>query len=107
MSLYNATDPEYNMEGSKIELHCVREVLIYDSLGKQHAIKIVFSEHLKEINNISNVIGQLSYGTLIFNGKLDSISDIFTSPMKIFWTNGSKVSHITLDLGKDKFYNAR
>ncbi|MFV9875566.1 MAG: flagellar hook-basal body complex protein [Rickettsiales endosymbiont of Dermacentor nuttalli] len=103
-----------NMASGKVTPHFSRNVRVYDTFGTGHDFRIsflktspnvweieIYSMNPEELTNMSNEFGQITHGTVTFNGEgtLASVSQSLQNPINITWANQSVNSAITFNWG--------
>jgi len=110
---YDPTDPLKNMASGAISSQFSRPIRVFDSLGTGHDLSMnflkigvntwaveVFALPASDVTT-SLPNGQLTYGTVTFNGdsSLSSVSALLSNPVDITWNNGAQPSAVTFNWG--------
>ncbi len=110
---YDPLDTDKNMASGSIVPQYFTNVRVYDSLGTGHELRVGFikvadNTWASEVyavpssdvsSNFAN--GQLSYGTISFNGdgSLRTVSSLLSTSIAITWANGASDSAVTMNWG--------
>lgn len=108
---YGANNSAINMASGAIPAQFSRPINVFDAQGTPHNLNVTFLKiatntwavevYAQPASDVSNANGQVTSGTITFNGdgSLRSITQDLTDPIPINWTTGADASQISIDWG--------